>query len=308
MKKGAWQKLGAAWRRFEQGWFGPADIRVYDWLRVAFAVVALANLIDLWPHRAAFFSSEGLIDHAAVAEAAGPWRLSVFQGADSPVMVTAIFIVVAIALVCLALGFWPRVMIAIVFVWQLSYTYRAFPIIHGWDILLRVEAFILLISPLGRTLGEFVMRKTGEIERLRDTVPRYGLVLTQIVLAVIYWQTVWLKAPDPAWRSGEFISQFMLSIYSRFQTPAWADWQVASALLTYATLAIETAVPLLLWNRRFRWLGFVLGFGLHLGILAVSPIWLFSLTILVPYFAFLSGEDIDAIGTFFRNRLRRVRA
>ena len=217
-------------------------------------------------------------------------------------MVTSVFVIAALAMLCLALGIGSRVMIVLVFAFQLSYTYRAFPVVHGWDILLRIQAFILMISPLGPTFRECFLSRYGGLQRRDSTVPRYGLVLTQILLAVIYWQTIWLKAPDTAWRNGEFISHFMLSNYSRFQTTAWANWEVVSALLTYATLLIEIAVPLLLWKKRTRWLGFALGVSLHLGILAVSHIWLFSLAILVPYLAFLTGEDLDAIRRFVRRR------
>ncbi len=304
--KAVCRKAGAAWSRFVDGWFVPVDARVYGWLRVAFAAVALANLIDLWPYRAAFFSSEGLIDSATVTEVAGPWRLSIFQWADSPGVVTGVFLVAGAAMLCLGLGVWPRLMIALVFAWQLSYTYRAFPIVHGWDILLRIQACLLLFSPLGPTLRDLVGRGPGggAVERSRALVPRYGLVLTQVLLAVIYWQTVWLKAPDAAWRNGEFISHFMLSLYSRFPSVAWAEWEVVSAVLSYATLLIELAVPLLLWKRSTSWLGFALGFSLHLGILTVSHIWLFSIAILVPYLAFLTGEDLDAIRGFLRRRFR----
>lgn len=296
------QKLGAGWRRFENAWLGPVDLRVYGWLRVAFAVVALANLIDLWPHRFTFFSSDGLVDSAAVAEAAGTWRISLFHFADSPAVVTTVFVIAALAMLCLALGIGSRVMIVLVFAFQVSYTYRAFPVVHGWDILLRIQAFILMISPLGPTFRECFISRYGRLQRRENSVPRFGLVLTQILLAVIYWQTIWLKAPDAAWRNGEFISHFMLSNYSRFQSPSWANWEVVSAVLSYATLVIELAVPLLLWRKRTRWLGFALGFSLHLGILAVSHIWLFSWAILVPYLAFLTGEDLDAIRRFVRRR------
>ena len=300
------KKLGAGWRRFEDGWFGAVDARVYALLRIAFAIVALLNLIDLWPHRAMFFSDAGMIDGAAMmAEENGQLRFSVFNDLDSPGAVTWVFVIAALAMVCLGLGIWSRVMIILVFVWQLSYTYRAFPVIHGWDILLRIQAFILLFSPLGPSLMALLKRGAGgAIRRSESLVPRYGLILIQIQLAVVYWQTLWLKEVDGSWRNGEFISYFMLSVYSRFPSIAWARWEMASALLTYGTLIIELALPLLLWNRRTRWLGFAAGFALHFGILVTSKIWLFSLVVLVPYLAFLDGKDLDRLAARFRGKAK----
>ena len=49
----------------------PVDVRIYAALRIAFAAVSLLNLVDLWPHRHAFFSPDGMIDLAEVQEAVG---------------------------------------------------------------------------------------------------------------------------------------------------------------------------------------------------------------------------------------------
>lgn len=299
--------LSLGWRRIENFWFGASDPRTYALLRVAFSVVALLNLIDLWFHRATFFSDAGIIDREAFT---GPpfdaMRWSVFQWIESGPGVTSVFLGVAVALICLGLGWMPRLMILIVFVFQVSYTYRGAPVVHGWDILLRIQAFILLCSPLGPSLITWwrsgqsgpVARKAGRVVMTR--LPRYGLLLTQWQLAVIYWQTVWLKVADVSWRNGEFISYFMLSIYSRFQGTEWADRVLLSAFLSYATLLIELAIPLLLWNRKTRWLGFLLGIGLHFSILVVAKVWLFSLAILVPYLAFLERSDFDRLAVWRR--------
>lgn len=287
-------------------WFRPADARVYALWRIGFAMVALLNLIDLWPHRATFFSENGIVDRETFLGAPfDPARWSLFEFLESELGVTMVFLIVAVALVCLGIGWFPRVMIAIVFVWQVSYTYRAVPVVHGWDILLRIQAFLLLISPLGPSVTSWwkACREGGGTERIVTSVPRYGLLLMQWQLAVLYWQTVWLKVADVSWRNGEFFSYFMLSIYSRFQGIEWADRLVLSSILTYATLVIELAIPLLLWCRKTRWLGFLLGFGLHLSILVVAKVWLFSLTVLVPYLAFLERADLDR----WQTRLREWR-
>ena len=288
------------WGRIEGFWFRPVDARIYALWRMGFALVALLNLVDLWPHRAAFFSTEGIVDgETFLGPPYDPMRWSLFEWIGSEAGVTAVFLLVAVALVCLGIGWWPRVMIALVFAFQVSYTYRAVPVVHGWDILLRIQAFLLLFSPLGPSLIAWWKQGRGEgddgsrLAQWAAEVPRYGLLLVQWQVAVLYWQTAWLKVADVSWRNGEFISYFMLSIYSRFQGPEWADRVLLSSVLTYATLVIEIAIPLLLWNRKTRWLGFVLGAGLHLSILVVAKVWLFSLAVLVPYVAFLDGRDLD---------------
>ena len=284
--------LKARWKALDQFWLGPADPQVYAVLRIGFALVALLNLIELWPHRHAFFSNAGIIDLAATrAEISTAPYFSIFYLNDSVTFVTGAFIVSAVAMVLLALGILPRAMIAIVFVWHLSYTYRAFPIVHGWDIILRLTSFFLLVSPLGGTyrLARWLGSETRAVAR---QVPRYGLALFQLQLAVIYFQTVWLKLNDAYWRGGEFISYFMLSIYSRLPKAFWADQLLLSNALTFGTLAIEVAVPFLLWRERTRVWGFFLGWGLHLGIACLSHIWMFSIVMMMMYLAFLTGPDL----------------
>lgn len=291
---------GAGWRRCEELWLGRADARVYGLLRIAFAVVALVNVVDLWPHRLAFFSDAGMTGHPE-----GRACFSLFQQAGSAGMVTTMCVAAALSAVWLAWGVMARPAIAILFVWQMSYTCQGYALVHGWDILLRIQSFILLISPLGPSLPDLLGR-SGAVRRSVALASRHGLVLTQIQLAVVYWQTVWLKVPDAYWRSGEFFSYFMMSIYARFPSAAWARWEVVSAVLSHATLAVEMAIPLLLWRRRTRLWGIVAGIGLHVSIFAVSHILLFSLAVLVPYVAFLDGEDLDRWGSRLRKRRSRA--
>lgn len=283
-------RAGLLWRRWEDVWLGPGDARVAALVRIAFATVALLNLLDLWPHRAAFFSDAGLIDAETARERA---RVpSILFALGSPAAVTAVMGAAALAMACLALGILPRLMVALVFAWQLSYTARAGLVIHGWDILLRAQAFVLLISPLGPSLAALWR---GGMAASAAMVPRHGLLLLQIQLAVVYWQTVWLKAGDAAWRGGEYVSYYMLSLYSRFPGEEWAGRELLSSLLTHGTLAVELAVPLLLWNRNTRLLGLAAGLGLHFSILAMSQVWIFSLTMVPLYLAFLQGEDLDRL-------------
>ncbi len=286
-----------AWQRIVDGFFAPTDPRPYALVRIAFAVTALLNLIDLWPDRLTFFSSAGMIEREVLREAyPGPY-VSLFYWRDDPEFVTAVFVVAACALVCLGLGIGTRFAAGIVWLFVSSYIARGFPAIHGWDILQRIIAFVLMISPTDRcwSVSAWWRGARGEAPA---KVPRYGLLLLQVQVAVVYWQTVWFKVKDEAWRSGEFIAYFLRSMYSRFPDWPWERWELLSNLLTYGTLVVETILPLLLWSRRWRWWGIALGFALHLGIWASSSLWLFSLVMLVPYAAFLERHDLE--------RLRRV--
>lgn len=295
MIRGLLRSITAAWGKGDAFWFRPVDARVYALFRMAFALVALVNVVELWPHRHALLSDGGLIGRPDLS---GRPILSLPELSALPIDVA--MVIAALSALWLASGVRARLAAALLFVWHFAYTAMAYPAMHGWDILLRILSFIVLISPLGPSWREWPGgRRAGAVAR----VSRHGLVLAQIQLAVLYWQTVWLKAPDPYWRNGEFFSHFMLSIYSRFPSPAWAGADLVSAGLTYLTLAFEAAIPLLLWRKDTRWAGIAAGVLLHGAITVTSHILLFSLAVLVPYIAFLDGWDLDRIGA----RLRKWR-
>lgn len=279
-------------------WFERVDPRPYALVRMAIAIAALVNLVDLWPDRHAFFAETGMIDLAVMKNAIGsdPYY-SVFHHITSESGVTAVFLIAAVAMVCLGVGLCTRISAIAVFVFHLSYTYRAFPCLHGWDTLLRVFSFLVMLSPVSAVwaLDRLWMKRLGWISSESRRVPCYGLTLMKIQVVVIYLQTVWLKVDDEFWRNGEFFSYFMMSMYSRFPDPAWAGWTTLSSVMTYSTLLIELAVPFLLLFPTTRGIGFLLGFGLHFGIAVTSVLHVFSVAMMATYFAFLDGREIDAL-------------
>ena len=64
-------------------WLDGIDERSYALFRIAFAFVALANLVNLWFYRETLFSSGGMISADAVAEIGWQSKLSVFAIVDS---------------------------------------------------------------------------------------------------------------------------------------------------------------------------------------------------------------------------------
>ena len=249
-------RLKQAYRALEDFWLCGVDPRIYAMVRISFAVVAICNLADLWPHRYEFFSQEGLIDLPTLRENIGsdPYY-SVFLWSSDERAVTAVFAISVLSLCCLGLGVWQRPAAIAAFIWHLSYSYRAFPIIHGWDELLRMIAFVVMISP---TSDVWSIRHILSRPRCRPPsrtprhVPRHGLVLLQVQLFVVYWQTLWLKLAEQHWRNGEFVSYFQLSMYSRVPSEFWAHAEIASNLLTFGTLFLELTLPLLLVFKRSR--------------------------------------------------------
>lgn len=275
--------------------FAPADPRSYAALRIGYAVAALFIWIDLWPIRHDLFASGGLF--GAAPEGAGP-PIDVYAWAETDAAVTAVMLGALAAILLLALGVQTRLAAIGTYAWAVSSAVAAPVAQSGFDVILRVVGFVLVISPVVSTWA-----LTGR--RRRTAPPVYGLRLVQWQLMLIYVSTVWLKAPDPFWRNGEAISYFLMSMFARAPGPAAAHLGALGALLTYGTLLIEAAVPFLLYVRRTRWIGVVAGICLHGTILATSRLALFTIAVLPLYFAFFETRDFELLARYSR-RLRRA--
>lgn len=287
--------------------FKGEDERIYAVVRMAFAAVALLNLIFLWPDRQVFFSEGGIVDLETAMNAARPVYLSVFGLIGSEAGVTAVLLATALALVLLLLGIGTRAAALWVLVWHISYMTRAPLPMAGWDLVLRCFSFLVLISPVGQcwTLPA-LLRGGGAM--VAAQVSRHGLVLMRLQVVVIYWHAVAARLlhPDPYWENGEFLSYFMLSHHMRWEG-AWAlQYGSALAVWTYLIQFGEAVLPVLLWAKKTRWWGALLGALLHVGIFVVArDLGMFCLAMLMGYTAFLRKEDVAAAEAWVRRWLAR---
>ena len=85
----------------DQLWFGLQAAMVYSYCRIAFAVVSIANLIDLFPHRYHFFAPTGLVDQTVVVTLSAESKyfyFSAFHYISGPEGVNLIFGVAFLAM------------------------------------------------------------------------------------------------------------------------------------------------------------------------------------------------------------------
>jgi hypothetical protein len=201
-----------------------------------------------------------------------------------------VFIAAAAATLLLAWGKLARPMLGILFWFLLSIMQRAPVATSGWDFILLNFAAILLFSPLGEKWNPYhllLLRKGSPMDP--QSVPRYGLVLIQLQVFVIYWQTVIQKIGDYYWQTGDFLTYFMLSHHSRFAGSWVIHWHEFLDMLTYLTLMVELAIPILLWIPKTRRLGLFLGVAFHLSIAVFGVnLSIFSLVMIMTYLAFIS--------------------
>ena len=274
----------------------PVDERRYALVRIAFGIAALAILIELWFYRSSALSAAGMINEGAVHQLLPGISYSIFSVFTGPIGIAILFLVTAVATILLIAGMLPRLMLVIVYVFHLSVSLRAPVIISGWDGVLTCWAFILLFSPLAPGWGIARLwrsRKNNPGTTVGAMVPRFGLVLLQVQVAVIYWEAALrrLVIGDQFWRDGSFMTYFLLSHHGRFEGTWPYYWQESLELMTHVSMLMELAIPVLLWIPQMRGYGIILGVLLHVGIAVLSiNIFLFSVTILLMYTVFFGGK------------------
>lgn len=279
--------------RFTELFLGQVDARIYACVRIAFAIVSLLNLLQLWPDREIFFTDAGMIDQAIVQKYTLGFYLSVFDVCRDVTAVSTYMILNGCAMILLTLGVRPRLMACTVYVWYVSYAARAPLALAGWDHVLRSLSFLVLVSPMPACWSlTFGKARKAVLTELR--VPCYGLTLMRLQVVAIYWQSVLGRLDSPFWLKGEFMGFFLLSHNSRWPGLWVVEYGFLLKIVTYLVLITEIMIPVLLIVPRWRWFGFITGFLLHAGIHATAHhLGLFFLAMMTLYLSFLRDQDIE---------------
>jgi hypothetical protein len=274
-------------------------------MRIVFGLASLINIIDMWDIRHTLFSNEGIIIHyPRTSFSITNYSIFYIQGAQSLSGVTTIFILSALASLCLTLGLFPRISAFLVYIWTISYVTHIPPVACGYEIILQTFALIILISPLHGiwSLSHFCFWKKKNGAPFYPISPRYGIILLQWQVFIIYWSTAFHKVIDSYWQKGETVFFYITSYFGRFSPEQVWEYRELLYYLSDATLAIEFALPFLLWNKKTRWLGFFLGIGFHVSIGILSRLSIFSIVILSTYVCFLDSDDLEKI-KYWKKRL-----
>lgn len=251
--------------------------------RISFALVLLAEVAQMFRFRHLIFDPIPFVD---------PIRISV----------GGILFVWAVALVLLAFGFKTTfaaianyafaVMILGFSVARGGYTYHA-------DSFYLVGSLMLMFLPSARVLSVDSLSETGR----SPCVSKVHVLALKVVLATVYLDSFTWKIASPMWRSGLGVwapAAHLFSTYRDISTILSSEVLVRT--LGYAVVAFEGIFPLLIWFRRFEVPLIIAGALLHVGILLLFPIPLFSLVVISFYVGitppafFLSALEKPGLG------------
>ena len=283
-----------AWNAF---WFGPISARPLGAFRIAFGVVALANLALLTADFDHWFTDAGLLHGTEAREAAGPLRLSPLQWVQDPTSVRVAFAATAVVAVLFTLGWRTRMMGVVLYLGMLSIHHRNVSTASGADVLLMVLAFYLMLSPCGAAYSLDARRASRKRGTLAEPlIVPWAQRLIQLQVGLVYFNTAVLKADGTTWLDGTAL-HFVLnnSEVGRFSLDPLTQYPLAINALTLGGLVIEFALAFLLWFRATRPWAILAGMGLHAGILLTVNIPIFGELMIATYLTFLAPDELDAL-------------
>lgn len=260
-------------------------------LRISYAVL-LVIYVGIWfLDGEKWFSDHGFMSSQTAREILGGPQWSIFFWLPStPLVVNICLSVLLINTLLLLVGFFSRVQSAAIFFWLVCFQNRNPLICDGEDVVFRLFAFFFMFLPLdyGWSLSKRIFGSRQSCEDGKASA--WGLRLVQIQMSLIYLSAAWSKALGATWQDGSAIFYVFQrgDFFGRGPLPAAlmeSEWVIRSA--TWAVIFVEATIPLALWYRPTRFLGLLLGIGLHLTIEYSMHLFLFQWVMIVGLLSFL---------------------
>jgi hypothetical protein len=272
------------------------DLRSLAVFRIGLGLLLLADLVGRAADLDAHYTDEGVLPRSAIT---APRYVSLHMLGGSADFQGALFLLAGLFALALLLGWRTRLATAGSWFLLMSLHARNPMVLQGGDDLLRLLLFWGLFLPLGACWSLDDLRRGGRTSGGAAVSAGSAALILQICF--VYWFSAALKT-DPVWRSEGTAVYYALSI-DQLATPLGRYLLGFPGLLrglTFATLAIETAGPALLFvpfrTARLR-LVVVTGFLLfHLvGLRLCLELGPFPWVCAVAWLALLPGRFWDGI-------------
>lgn len=309
---------GKAWRRTLKritGTWLSADPRALGIFRIAFGLLAIADVLRRIPYTQLFYSAQGVIpSHWVLYTQGARPQFSLMFAFNRPGEIYAFFGLTLVSLILFTIGWRTRLFHVISAVLMWSIHSRISIIENGGDVVMNLWWLWTLALPLGRRLSvdallaDLRARPDAHAGALnaratpsRDPVWSLSVLAILLQLSVIYFfntvhkdGTTWKNGTALAWVFEQDRIITGLGLWARDTWPLWL-----TKGLSWGTLVIEGLAPILLftplftvWARRVLFTGLV---SLHTGIWLLTDVGYFSPTMMVSYLIFLSARDIEGL-------------
>ena len=292
--------------------YGTFDLRSLGLARIGLGLLLLWDLLRRVPDLATWYSNEGLLpNHTVLWRPSSEYMFSFFFAASRPEEAALMFVLCAIPFVAFTVGWHTRVAHVISFACMVSLHDREIFTENGGDCAINLLCFWTLFLPMGarfsvdavqKSLAARRERTAGELNDRAATATKaestkslaFFAILLQ--LAVIYYFNA-VNKHGWTWRRGSAVRyvlyQERMVTWFGLLVRDHINFQL-SRILTYFTLGLEFAAPILLltpvgwqWARRMAVIVLPL---LHLGFAAGLNLGQFSFN-MIGYFPLLMQPE-----------------
>jgi hypothetical protein len=304
-------RLLPTWTDVQQFLHVPVDARVLAIVRIGYAALMLVNVACWGPDLDHWFSQSGVLPLDVSRRVIDTQCLSLFQ--VLPTDSTTLHIVYAIfvsQLILLLIGWRPRLQAACCHVWLVSFQHRNPLLFEGEDTLFRIIGFLLILMPSGLAWSMDSLIRFRRGSTIAATTDGWSVRILQLEMTMLYFSAAWSKLLGEPWRNGTALYYVtrLDEYWGRFPVPLVGDSPVVTSLLTWGTIAVEFAVPVLIWFAPTRRPALMLVLVFHLACDYAMHLFLFHWLMLVGWAAFLQPADLaafDSLGSGNRRREQR---
>ncbi len=302
-------------------------------LRIGYGLLYLIFLLHEFPHRDEIWGPGSPWTPALARELFGQtgW-FSLLTLSDSPVYFQAVYTIAVLVCLLFALG-WQTRMLSILFaVIVTSFHGRAIFMGDGGDNLLVLMAIYLAFTACGRRWSldswwrsrhpprravlpdspdepgapaELTARQQIEIARRRlvTVLHNCAMLVIAVEMCYIYGTAGLFKVQGNLWQNGTALYYVMRLDYFR-AWPALSDFVGSHlfviTLVSYLTVLVQILFPAALFSRRIKYVFLVMLLGMHLGIMVLLGLPIFSGAMIVGDAVFLPDRFFVAAGRLGR--------
>jgi hypothetical protein len=262
-------------------------------LRIVFGIIILYNYLMHYFQRYLLFSDVGITDY-------DPAIFSLYNFSASLLYFDIVYHLGILVTILFILGYRGRVVSILTFVFYFSLYQRIGYIGDGGDNLMRIILFFMMFTnntahfSLDRRRKKrrrFPKKTFGKL--LNSTIHNYAVAACVIQLCLVYYISAFYQVMGEKWNSGTalyYISQvesYSLPLFSAISE----NHLYLSIILTYATIVIKLAFPLLIFNRITKIISVLAMFAFHLGILFGMGLLTFSLIMISVEFLLFTDKE-----------------
>ncbi|CAN5153480.1 hypothetical protein BH11PAT4_BH11PAT4_3950 [soil metagenome] len=265
---------------FEATFFAPMGTNGLRLFRGAVGLATLLTALSWLGSFKWFFGPEGYVPLSAVGtlgKFSASWmHIFSYSSLTSLPVVTAAYILLMVAAICLILGKYVKVAAPVAFVLLLSFLGRNAAMSYGGtDVLQLLLLAVVLLSLPGRRAPE-----------------RWPVFLMQFQFALIYFVAGVSKLQTPAWVQGtKMFSTLSDPTFSYINPGLLLAIPVAITAITWFGFMSELAFSFLIWSKATRRVALVLAVMLHVGVIFTMNVHLFSEIMLLGLTIFLTEPE-----------------